>query len=150
MMLRPTIDVDLERLSKSISDGDLKELRALSKGDLKITILEALQLSVKDCECYTIADEFGAVYAVGGTDEFGCAWFITASFVRLLTLSEKREFYELLARHRDYELDKHYCLWNLVHKENRPHIKLLEKLGAIFFEAEAAGDFYVFKITRGG
>lgn len=145
MFIRETIDNDLARLSKSITEGDLQELRVFNT---EMTVIEALKLSVKSCECYTISDEFGLVYAVGGTNSAGIAWFVTSTNIELLTRSEVREFINLLKEHRDECLKVLPYLTNYITVYNSKHIKLLKLLGATFGTTEFS-DILTFTIKRG-
>ncbi|QPB11912.1 hypothetical protein [Providencia phage PSTCR2] len=145
MFIRETIDNDLEQLSKSITEGDLQELRVFNT---EMTVIEALKLSVKSCECYTISDEFGLVYAVGGTNSVGVAWFVTSTNIELLTRSEVREFINLLKEHRDECLKVLPYLTNYISVYNTKHIKLLKLLGATFDVTEFS-DILTFIIKRG-
>lgn len=145
MFIRETIDNDLERISKSITEGDLQELRVFNS---EMTIIEALKHSVKNCQCYTISDEFGVVYAVGGTNSDGVAWFVTSTNIELLTRSEVREFIHLLKEHRDDCLKVLPYLTNYISVYNTKHIKLLKLLGATFGVTEFS-DILTFTIKRG-
>lgn len=145
MFIRETIDNDLEHLSKSITEGDLQELRVFNT---EMTVIEALKLSVKSCKCYTISDEFGLVYAVGGTNNVGVAWFVTSTNIELLTRSEVREFIRLLKEHRDACLKSLPYLCNFISSRNTKHIKLLNLLGATFSETNREG-ILLFTIERG-
>lgn len=145
MFIRETIDSDLERISKSITEGDLQELRVFNS---EMTIIEALKHSVSSCKCYTISDEFGEVYAVGGTNSEGIAWFVTSTNIELLPRSEVKEFISLLKEHRDECLRVLPHLTNYISVYNSKHIKLLRLLGATFGKTEFS-DILTFVIKRG-
>lgn len=144
MFIRETIDNDLEQLSKSITEGDLQELRVFNS---EMTIIEALKHSVKGCQCYTISDEFGVVYAVGGTDSDCSAWFVTSINTERLTVSEVKEFINLLMEHRDSCLRVLPYLTNYISIKNTKHIRLLRMLGADFYET-VYSDILAFIIDR--
>lgn len=145
MFIRETIDSDLERISKSITEGDLQELRVFNS---EMTIIEALKHSVSNCKCYTISDEFGEVYAVGGTDSECSAWFVTSTATERFTVSEVKEFVNLLMEHKESCLRVLPYLTNFISIKNTKHIRLLKLLGADFYET-AYVDILAFIIERG-
>ncbi|QHJ80091.1 MAG: hypothetical protein [Caudoviricetes sp.] len=146
LFIRQMVDNDLVVLSKSITEGDLEELRVFDK---EITVIDALELSVENSLCYTVSDDFGTVYAVGGTSSQGAAWFITSNNIELLTHNETCQFISILKQHRDVCLKTHRFLFNCISTKNVKHIRLLKLLGATFRSTDIDGVAF-FKITRGG
>ncbi|WYW04386.1 internal virion protein [Pseudomonas phage vB_PpuP-Kurepalu-2] len=73
------------------------------------------------------------VLAVGGSKD--CLWFVTTTIVDQLTKGERMRFYRLLKGHlKGLRKEGHQALTNFVSVNNKPHIRLLESLGATFAE----------------
>lgn len=70
------------------------------------------------------------VVAVGGSKD--CLWFVTTNVVDMLSKAERREFLKLLKEHLAAIPEDFQTFTNFVSVDNKPHIRLLEHLGATF------------------
>lgn len=134
-------------------------IRKTTERDLKVfrpayhDILEAEAMGIEPSfpdvsECVTLVWDGECPLAIGGNHGDQC-WFVTSDRVVNLTLSQRREFIELIKEYRDEMLSKYDTLWNFVWVGNHPHIKFLKSIGAVFHnEYTKDGKFQLFTIRR--
>lgn len=117
-------------------------------------VLEAEALGIEPSfpdvsECITL-DHEGVPMAIGGNIEGRC-WFVTSEEVWKLPNRFKMEFHRLISEHRDSLLKRHDTLWNYVFVGNKPHIKFLKSIGAVFHKRFTDdGQFQLFTIVKEG
>ena len=126
MILTQATKRDLSIAAGNLCLGDLQEFHCHIAGRDPVTVLSACHDET------TMAIKVGSfVLAVGGSKD--CLWFVTTSLVEYLTKAERMRFYRLLKEHLNGLRDGgHQALTNYVSVDNKPHIRLLESLGATF------------------
>ena len=83
-------------------------------------------------ECVTM-DLNGFPLAIGGNNG-DQVWFVTSDQVWRLNGAMKLRFHRLICEYRDKVLEVHPVLWNFVWIGNKPHIRFLKSIGAVFHE----------------
>lgn len=125
MILRKATKQDLLQASANLSYGDLQEFHMNIPNRNPMDVLpEALDET-------THAIVIGSmVLAVGGS-KVPDIWFVTTTVVDTLTRSERIRFYRILKGHlKTVQGSDNYWRTNCVSVQNKPHIRLLESLGA--------------------
>lgn len=137
MIIRPTTESDFKVFVPSHHD-----------------ILEAEALGITPSfppasECVTLS-HYGFPLAIGGNVGDRC-WLVTSDEVEQLSLKTKLKFRKLVIEYRDQMLEQYESLWNFVYIGNKPHIRFLKSIGAVFHEEYTrGGQFQLFTITKGG
>lgn len=137
MIIRPTKSTDFEVFTPAYHD-----------------ILEAKALGITPSfpdasECVTL-DLNGFPIAIGGNCGDQC-WFVTSDQAWRLNRALKVRFHRKICEYRDLMLERYETLWNYVWIGNKPHIRFLKSIGAVFHEDYTCdGQFQLFTITKGG
>lgn len=117
---------DLIEASQNLCEHDLKEFHCHTAGRDPKDVLPA------HLDETTMVVKVGAlVLAVGGSK--GCLWFVTTNVVNSLNTKERMAFLKILKDHlRDVKDHSPFDtqLTNFVSVDNKPHIRLLNALGA--------------------
>ncbi|QZA71350.1 internal virion protein A [Pseudomonas phage ALEA] len=126
MILTQASKRDLEAASADLCKHDLNEFHSHTAGRDPRTVIPT------HLDETTMAIKVGSlVLAVGGSKD--CLWFVTTNVVDMLTIGERMRFYRLLKEHlKGLREGGHKALTNFVSVDNKPHIRLLESLGATF------------------
>lgn len=98
-------------------------------------------------ECVTL-DHGGFPLAIGGNlgDQ---VWFVTSDQAWRLSHSNKMKFRKAIMQYRDKMLEQYESIWNYVFVGNKPHIRFLKSIGAVFHEEYTQdGKFQLFTISR--
>lgn len=125
MILRKATEQDLIQASGNLSKGDLDEFHMnIPNRDPR----EVLPMALDET---THAIVIGSmVLAVGGS-KLPDIWFVTTTVVDTLTQAERIRFYKILKGHlMDVQGSDNHWRTNFVSVQNKPHIRLLESLGA--------------------
>lgn len=127
MILEKAKKWHLEAAANDLCKADLDEFHSHTTGrDPR----DYLPLYLDDT---TMVIRCGAlVLAVGGSKD--CLWFVTTNVVLMLSKAERFRFYRLLKEHLKAVREQGTPLTNFVSVANKPHIRLLESLGATFSE----------------
>lgn len=125
MILRKATQRDLIEAAGNLSKGDLEEFHMNIAGrDPRDVLPHALD------ETTCVILHGALVLAVGGS-KLPDIWFVTTTVVDHLTRSERMEFYRMLKGHlKTVQGSDNYWRTNYVSVQNKPHIRLLESLGA--------------------
>lgn len=135
MHIRKTTERDLEVFTPA--HADILEADAMG--------IEPSFPAVSECVTLSLGD---TPLAIGGNCEGQC-WFVTSSLAWQLSRSDKLRFRRLIATHRDRLLERYEVLWNYVWVGNKPHIRFLKTIGAVFHEEYIRdGQFQLFTIRR--
>lgn len=139
----------LYRAALELSSSDREEMDRLLPGRDPINVLTA---SAGDPTVMHISDDAGNVLAVGGSAN-GIIWFVHTVRADNLSPRDKQLMLRLLTGHlikikREAvraRPDIHYHFTNAVSADNTRHIKLLNFLGATWWDGEVSANGHVFK-----
>lgn len=126
---------DAVDLAVHLSDEDKEEL-SISQGFIEDELAGRLGDALKKSQySYSIVNETsGVVYLIGGYTSEGVCWLLTSKYVKSFTLSEMKQFINLLIKGRDEALLVHPYLWNVAWLGNKTHLKFIKLLGATLEE----------------
>ena len=130
MILTQATKRDLEIAADDLCKSDLQEFHSHTAGrDPRDYLPSYLDETTRAIKLGSL------VLAVGGSKD--CLWFVTTNVVDMLTKGERMRFYRILKGHLEglrieSELYSNKSLTNFVSVDNKPHIRLLESLGATF------------------
>ena len=96
-----------------------------------------------------VMDREGFPVAIGGLSG-DQVWFITSDQVWRLDRAERLEFRRLIMVYRNNMVKRYGTIWNYVWIGNKPHMRFLRSIGAVFHN-EFTGEFDEFQLfTIGG
>lgn len=150
MKLINTTVEHIDVMVKNVSQEDYNEYIAYKKyivGNEDIELYDHLVLALSQYQLLTLIHR-DIVIGIGG-DINGNSWFLVTKELATLSIEEKKEFINVMNKHKESVLDESGIIWNYVWEGNKTHIAFLTRLGATFPSKQNVPEqFKYFEIRR--